>query len=298
MEQSRVNDFINDNTLSGDFRKSIDEHYIKLGEQIAAHQNSANNPYFVAINGSQGSGKSTLAHFLKAYLEDKHSLIVAVMSLDDFYYGTVDRQMLAQDVHPMLQTRGVPGTHNTALIKSVFNQFKDHQLPVTVPRFNKATDNPYPETQWTNYIQRVDVVIFEGWCWGVEAQPAQHLSEPVNELENSQDPDATWRNYVNLQLSLHYQPLYHYMHTWIMLKAPSFEQVYAWRLEQEQKLHASTQHSDNHGVMNKQQIHDFIQYYQRLTEHALQSLPGNCDHVFELDEQRRVLNHKVKHADA
>ena len=78
-----------------------------------------------------------------------------------------------------------------------------------------------------------------------------------------------------------------------MLKAPSFEDVYAWRLEQEQKLNAAT-NDKKAGIMDEQQIQRFIQHYQRLTEHALKTLPETSDHVFELNSARAIIAHKTK----
>ncbi len=33
-----------------------------------------------------------------------------VLSLDDFYYARRDREALAREIHPLLRSRGVPGT--------------------------------------------------------------------------------------------------------------------------------------------------------------------------------------------
>jgi D-glycerate 3-kinase len=113
----------------------------------------------------------------------------------------------------------------------------------------------------------------------------------VNDLETQRDDLAVWRNYANRKLASDYQPVYPLMDYWLMLKAPSFEDVYAWRLEQEQTLHIVTGQAAEHdtkGLMNAQQIHDFIQYYQRLTEHALRVLPAKCNEVFELNAKREI----------
>jgi D-glycerate 3-kinase len=288
---SIISRFINKNKLSNGFFKIAEDYFIPLADEIRLHQSSAKKPYFVGINGSQGSGKSTLTDFLKDYLTETYSLNVVVMSLDDFYFSRIERQIIAADVHPLFVTRGVPGTHNMSQAKMVLHNLK-HQQPTVIPRFNKATDDPYPINAWTKVDNTVDVVIFEGWCWGVESQTADQLKTPVNTFEANEDHNADWRNHVNLQLSLHYLPLYSLMDQWIMLKAPSFGEVFAWRLEQELKLKAAT--DDNPGIMNEQQIQRFIQHYQRLTEHSLHTLPNKCDHVFELDSSRAIIAHKIK----
>jgi D-glycerate 3-kinase len=292
-----ISKFINKHKLHSDFTEVANTHFIPLAEEIRVHHSSANHCYFVGINGSQGSGKSTLSEFIKAYLIHTYSLNVVIMSLDDFYFNQIDRAIIAADVHPLFKTRGVPGTHNMELVKTVLNALKNQQTTV-IPRFNKATDNPYAQSNWTKVDAAVDIVIFEGWCWGVDAQTENQLTTPINTFEQQEDSECLWRTYSNIQLALHYQPLYKFMDKWVMLKAPSFKDVFAWRLEQEQKLSAATTTHDQSGVMNEQQIERFIQYYQRLTEHGLNTLPQKCDHVFELNAQRVITTHTVKVANA
>ncbi|MCF2948992.1 kinase [Paraglaciecola aquimarina] len=295
-----IDTFINTHRLPSGFKTIVTEHFIPLAKEIVSHHGGAKIPYFVGINGCQGSGKSTLSEFLKSYIEAEFSMKVVIMSLDDFYYSQADRSILARDVHPLFQTRGVPGTHDTQLAKTALQNLKANHLPVTIPRFNKATDNPFPKKEWTQLDSTVDIVIFEGWCWGVEAQEHKALATPVNLMEERKDSLGLWRNYINNQLNIHYKPLYQFMDLWVMFKAPSFDDVYTWRLEQEQKLITSLEDSGDkqkaNGVMNPQQILDFIQHYQRLTEHCLDTLPAKCNHVFELDKDRNIIAH-VKSAD-
>jgi D-glycerate 3-kinase len=290
---SMISTFINKNKLPRDFSEIAESYFIPLAEEIRLHQEGASKAYFVGINGSQGSGKSTLSEFLKDYLSETYAMNVVVMSLDDFYFSQIERQIVAADVHPLFATRGVPGTHNMSQAKTVMYELKHHQNTI-IPRFNKATDNPYPESAWTKVMSKVDIVIFEGWCWGVEPQSSTELQQAVNTFETAEDPHAVWRNHANLQLSLYYHPLYSLMDKWVMLKAPSFEDVYAWRLEQEQKLNAATIDEEKSSIMDEQQIQHFIQHYQRLTEHALETLPNRCDHVYELNSFRVITGHNTK----
>ncbi len=73
-----------------------------------------------------------------------------------------------------------------------------------------------------------------------------------------------------------------------MLKAPSFDCVFNWRLQQENKLRRSL--NDKHKTMDEHAIKQFIQYYQRITEHLLLTLPNKVDYLFELDEQRNIIH--------
>ena len=257
------------------------------------HQKSAGATLFVGVNGTQGSGKSTLCDFLLEYLTELHDLAVISISLDDFYFGSDVRAELANKIHPLLATRGVPGTHDVVQMQSCFEALAK-QHTVIVPRFDKATDNPSPESEWLTVTKAVDIVFMEGWCWGIRAQTDKAMIEPVNNLEALEDIEATWRIFVNNQLRDQYEPLYDYMHYWVMLQAPGFSTVHDWRCEQEHKLRAKL-NADNAnteqlaGLMSDKQILRFIQHYQRLTEHGLTSLPEACDAVFEMDNQRHIV---------
>lgn len=250
-------------------------------------------PVILGINGSQGSGKTTLAAFLQTALQAEHGLHVVCLSMDDFYLGKAARQQLAQQVHPLLATRGVPGTHDTGLAIRTLQALRQHQLPVALPRFDKASDDSEPQAHWPLVQQPVDVVILEGWCLGASAQLQQQLHTAVNALEAEEDADGRWRDYVNTQLATAYPAWFDVVDCWVMLKAPSFDCVYRWRLEQEQKLAAKLQNipeAARQGLMNEVQVHRFIQYFQRLTDHILNTLPAAVDHLYLLNSERQIID--------
>jgi len=216
--------------------------------------------------------------------------------LDDFYLSQEKRQQLSEDIHPLLKTRGVPATHNIELLKKVLSQLKEVNVcdkakkSIRLPRFDKAIDNPSKECHWSEITSKVDIVLFEGWCWGVSAQAPLDLNLAINELEAKQDPLTIWRKYVNEALLSDYQPLYQFMDLWVMLKAPSFDVVYQWRLEQEQKLaKANDTRNEFNFIMDEQELDQFIQLFQRLTEHGLKELPHQVDILFELDKSRQII---------
>ncbi len=261
-----------------------------LNELCQRKEQQKNKPLFVAINGSQGSGKSTFASFLQTRLINEHNLNTVVCSLDDFYLTGAQRQQLAKEVHPLLSCRGVPGTHNTALINEVFTRLSQQQLGWKLPKFDKSTDEPRPTSEWPMVANKADVVIFEGWCWGVPPQSQEELIKPVNNMETKQDPKGIWRGYVNQQLAEFHQPLYQKMDYWIMIKAPSFNCIYQWRLQQEDKLRQACEIGSGKKVMTDSEVHHFIQHFQRLTEHGFHTLAHSADFVIELDSDRRIVN--------
>ncbi|MFW5450873.1 MAG: kinase [Methylophagaceae bacterium] len=284
-----IQDFIAKHQLPDSYQELIQGFFIPLVSDIASQQKSGNNPIIVAINGAQGSGKSTLADLLVLLFNSQHSLNAVALSIDDFYFSQPHRAYLAKTVHPLMVTRGVPGTHDIALAISTVVSLIDYTGIVRTPKFNKAIDNPSPEHQYPLIKTPVDIVILEGWCLGATVQTDEELAEPVNDLERNEDTQAIWRHYVNGQLADEYQTLFNRIDKWIMLKAPSFDCVYQWRLEQENKLRDKNGDGESQ-IMNEESLKRFVMFYQRITEHVLKTLPAKVDYLFELDKNRIIQN--------
>ncbi len=107
-------DFLQAENLAVDaMAKNYAPVYFPLAQWL--NQLHRNGRRLIGINGAQGSGKSTLCRLLALLLERGFSKSVAVLSLDDFYLTRDQREALAKQIHPLLQTRGVPGTHDVAL---------------------------------------------------------------------------------------------------------------------------------------------------------------------------------------
>ncbi|HZF97936.1 MAG TPA: hypothetical protein VEY92_06780 [Pseudoxanthomonas sp.] len=118
------------------------------------------SPVF-ALSAVQGSGKSTLASQIAA-LAVRRGLKAAVLSIDDFYLPRARRQALAREVHPLLATRGPPGTHEVALALEILDRLRDGSS-LRLPRFDKRANERLPLARWPPIRGAVDVVIFEGW---------------------------------------------------------------------------------------------------------------------------------------
>jgi D-glycerate 3-kinase len=296
MKNSDLTDFITKHRLPETYILDAQQWFAPVAETIAGKWKKAGKPLIVGINGSQGSGKSTLADYLALLCRKKYHLNVVVLSIDDFYLTLQQRILLSKTVHPLMATRGVPGSHDIELALDVIRSLTDGSATTLIPRFDKSVDDRFPQDKWDTVASPTDLIILEGWCVGATAQTEKALLEPVNELEKEEDPDAIWRNYVNQQLAGVYQELFNMVDIWIMLKAPSFDCVYQWRLEQEKKLRNSLSNSssgtDSNKIMDDSGVKRFIQHYQRITEHLLDTLPEKVDILFELDENRKVLNTK------
>ena len=293
MNQTPIASLIKTEGLPSEFQQTVEQWYLPLLHQIVACKGE--KTLVIGIQGSQGSGKSTLAQFLKKLAHTEYNLKAVELSLDDFYLSYDARQNLAKKVHPLFATRGVPGTHDTELALTTIQNLKSAQVgdTIDIPRFNKATDDCFPQAQWDEVKGPVDLIIFEGWCVGCDAQPETDLATPINQLEADEDPDSTWRNYVNEALQTEYQRLFKLIEKLVVLKAPSFECVFEWRSLQEQKLAKKLSNADQSNkfkLLDEAGLKRFISHYERLTKHCLISLPAKADWVFNLAEDHSITN--------
>lgn len=287
-----LTEFIAAEKLPNSYADTVREWYGPLCKRIAnkvqMHRDGAKGLYILGVNGAQGSGKSTLSSLLVKVLNEVYALNSVCMSLDDFYYTKDERQNLAESIHPLFATRGVPGTHDIHFLSQVLDTLNKAETCI-IPRFDKAVDDRARIDEWEKIDAKMDVVILEGWCVGAPAQAQSELITPVNAFEKDYDSDGVWRTYANQKLATEYQDIFAKLHAIVMLKAPSFEQIYAWRCEQEHKLRDKQTEAGNVNVgMSDEDILHFIQHYERITQHSLQYLPERCDEVFSLDNNRKV----------
>lgn len=247
---------------------------------VAQAADRVDRPLVIGLCGAQGSGKSTLAALLCERLPGTVSL-----SLDDLYHTRAERMELAGTVHPLLRTRGVPGTHDVELGLAVLDGIRDRRA-VRLPRFSKAMDDRLPESEWELVPADTRIVILEGWCVGAVPQTDDRLLAPINVLEREHDPDRVWRRFVNAALAGPYQTLFARLDHLILLGAPNWEQVLTWRIQQEDTLRRSGAQGD--GLMDRAALQIFVSHYERLTRHILTEMPGRCDLFVGLDQDRRV----------
>lgn len=281
--------------LPDDFLATVQDYFYPLAQRLAAFQHTTQAPIIVGINGAQGTGKSTLALFLETLLTQHLACPCARFSLDDIYLTRLQRANLANTVHPLLQTRGVPGTHDVELGNRILDELlaSGPNDVVPIPAFDKSVDDRAPMQTWSLHRGEVKVVLLEGWCVAAlpETDP-EHLMAPINRLEEVDDPDGQWRQYVNHHLAAEYQQLFGRLDYLIMLQAPSMECILEWRTLQEQKLAERIGAHHNGapalGVMSPQQIKRFIMHYERLTRVMLDEMPARTQALFTIDEQHRI----------
>ncbi len=250
--------------------------------------------FLLGICGAQGSGKSTLAHRLAQAL-DTHHLRAAILSIDDLYRTRAERTALAQTVHPLLITRGVPGTHDLELGRKTIAAAAALQpgQSLALPRFDKANDERRPEQDWPQIEGPLDILILEGWCVGLDPEPEAALQRAVNALETHEDPDGRWRRWVNRQLATDYAEFFARLDRLIFLQIPDWEAVLRWRRQQECETAAAARGPARH-VLDEAGLLRFIQHYERLTRHALASLPGRADVLRRLGPAHEVTEQLIR----
>ena len=276
--------FIAEHRLPDAFRTTATDYYEPLAGWLRGRL-SPGTPFLLGINGAQGTGKTTLAEYLALALGESGERTVAILSIDDFYLTRAERQHLARTQHPLLAVRGVPGTHDIPMLRQTLRRLHDLEPgeQCRLPRFDKAADDRADEGRWPSVTGPVGLVVLEGWCVGSVAEPGERLDAPVNALETTRDPDARWRRYVNDRLASDYADLFAALDALVFLRAPSFDAVLRWRIEQEHKLAASVQPGAP-AVMNDEQVREFVGYFERITRNNLEMVGSNADIVLELDE--------------
>lgn len=275
MSSDAIDTLIAKQGLPDDYRCVVDSYWQPLAEAIARRA-AGHTPLIVGINGAQGSGKSTLCAFLEVLLA-RRKLRATTLSLDDLYLTKAERAALAEKVHPLFVTRGVPGSHAPGLGLEIF----EHVLAgrsFDLPRFDKARDDHSEKAE--RITGPVDVLLFEGWCVGARPEADEELLEPVNALEAEEDRDGTWRAVSNLWLRGDYAKLFSLIDMLVMLKVEDFDAVRRNRALQEEKLRERDPEAP--GLMDDAALERFLAHYERLTRHMLEDLPRHADYVFEI----------------
>jgi D-glycerate 3-kinase len=234
---------------------------------IARRAERPGEAYVLGITGAQGSGKTTLSRLLSLLLGAR-GLSAAQLSLDDLYLTHAERRRL-RDQCRWFRFRGPFGTHDLELGLEVIKRLKHCRGGdlVRVPVFDKSLHNGegdrLPAERWRAVSGPVDVVLFEGWCLGARPLSDAELAKPVNDIETLPEYDdapGTFRRRLNDELR-RYQPLFGLLDDLAVLHVGSVENIYRWRMKQEQglKRQAGT-------GMDPATLRSFVDYFLPTTE--------------------------------
>ena len=245
--------------------------------------NSKKNMFL--ISGSQGIGKTTILKILNKNFYKFFGKRLLTLSLDDFYYDKPQRKLLSKSVHPLMITRGVPGTHNIKEIFNIIEKFNKSQYPIKIPIFDKLTDSRIKKKKIIK--KKSDILILEGWCCGSPALKKKYLYSNINVLEKKFDKKYIWRNYYNEKLKKEYSKLYKKFDELIYFKPPSFSNVLKWRLSQENNLKKLNKSKSIQG-MSKKNILYFIQHYEKITKWMIKTMPRKASLAIYVDKNQKI----------
>ena len=263
----------------------LNKFYLPLSEWIYSVYTKDRKIKIIGLSGGQGSGKSTITGILKFILKKKYGLNLCIFSIDDFYKTKSERKKMSEKDHPLFLTRGVPGTHDIQLLNNILKKFKEKKFKnLLIPKFDKSIDDRSKKYKWQKIKKRPDIVILEGWCVGATHQKESDLKKPLNSIEKKFDQKLIWRRKVNYYLKNQYKKIFKKIDKLVYLKAPNFSYIYKWRLLQEQKMKLTLK---NKKTMSKQQVKEFIMYYERITKHMIKNFYKISDMTIFLDKYHR-----------
>jgi D-glycerate 3-kinase len=256
---------------------------------------SKKKPLIIGLAGGQGIGKTTITSIITIILKKYFKLNAFKISIDDFYKTRKQRILLSKNKHPLLMTRGVPGTHDINIMLNFFRKIKVKKFKsLKLPKFNKAIDDRCKQSLWYKIKSKPDVIILEGWCVGARSQNFRELRKPINSLEKIHDQNFKWRQYVNYQLKTKYKKLFNQLDYILFLKAKNFSLLRRWRLKQEKKLWLKSKNKKNLKIMNKDQVKNFMDTYQRITQQMFKDMPKYSSIVMNLNNSHQIKNIKYR----
>ena len=256
-----------------------------------------NKIYIIGLAGGQGTGKTTISSLIKLILSYYFKLNVFKVSIDDFYKTRKERLKLSKTKHPLLLTRGVPGTHDIDMMNKLFSNIKKTKFrTMLIPKFDKSIDDRYNKKFWYKIKKKPDILILEGWCVGAKPEKENTLYTPINKLEKNLDSKNKWRLHVNNQLKNKYAKLFNQMHILLYLKAKNFNVLKSWRIKQEKKLKLKNKNKKNNKIMNNLEVLNFMMTYQRITQNMFKITPKHSSIIIDLNNRHQIKRVKFNNA--
>ena len=274
--QSQKNEIVNKKfKINPSYYKRV---AIPLALALAGFKN--NGILKVFISGGQGSGKTTLSIVLKYFLENFFNKKVAIFSIDDLYLSKKNRLKLAKNIHPLLKTRGVPGTHDIELgIKVIKSLISKKNKKTLIPKFSKEKDDMVDKSYWKIFNGTPDIIIIEGWCMGAKPMRDDFWHGPINSLEESHDPNGFWSMWVNKKLAGNYQDFFNMFDLSVYVQSKNFKQIIKNRLMQE-NIAKHFSHGRN-GYMDEKEVLNFVMHFERITENMKTYMPQKSNFVLK-----------------
>ncbi|ODQ81635.1 hypothetical protein BABINDRAFT_6312 [Babjeviella inositovora NRRL Y-12698] len=246
---------------------TIDASLSFLTPIIDDHDFDEKSPLVVGVTGLQGSGKSYLSSKLTTELSTRYpDLNVINISMDDFYLTHADQLKVnaAFPDNPLLQGRGLPGTHDLQLATQIFSDLRTStdRATVRVPIYDKSKfggeGDRLSEDQWQVVSSPVDIVIFEGWFNGFQNITQAEVQEKYRGSEFFHShPEISTRTLDTVNDNLvAYQQFWKMFDCFVLLYSPDLQTVYQWRIQQEHELISTKGRG-----MSDEEVYKFVNRY-------------------------------------
>ncbi|MBV5261080.1 glycerate kinase [Synechococcus moorigangaii CMS01] len=268
----------------GAILKNLWELWLPLAQQIRSTRQQQDQPLIYGILGGQGTGKTTLCRVLQAILRRWQYPCVAI-SLDDLYKTYAARQDLRK-IQPELIWRGPPGTHDIELGLGVLTKLQRAHLgdKIVIPRFDKSLHRGAGDRQPPEWIDPVEIVLFEGWfvgCRPVAPEVFATAPAPI-----STEGDRLFAQKINKALA-EYLPLWEKLDRLLVLCPEDYRLSKQWRKEAEHQMIAQGKTG-----MSDAEIDQFVDYFWRSLHPELFIRPLTedsrwTDLVIEIDADHR-----------
>ena len=115
----------------------------------------------------------------------------------------------------------------------------------------------------------------------------------VGALEQELNQAANLKNQL-IQLKKKYKTLFRQLDGLLYLKAKNFNLLKKWRLKQERKLWIQTKNKKNLKIMSSEDLINFMQTYQRITQQMFRDVPKSSSIVMNLNSNHQIEKIKFK----
>ncbi|MEB3339972.1 glycerate kinase [Okeania sp.] len=230
--------------------------WLPLAIKLANKCQNLSHPLIQGILGAQGTGKTTLAKILVLIL-DKLGYKTISISIDDIYKTYAERQLL-QKQDSRLIWRGPPGTHDVNLGIETLDKLRQSENKssdnlIAIPRFNKSLFHGAGDRIEPEIVDKVDIVLFEGWFVGVRPISEQNFDISLSPIITK--ADQKFARDMNKKL-IEYLPLWEKLDSLIVLYPTDYRFSKQWRKQAEKEMIASGKSG-----MSDDEIEKFVDYF-------------------------------------
>ncbi|HEY9689355.1 MAG TPA: glycerate kinase [Coleofasciculaceae cyanobacterium] len=272
--------FLLDRSINFD---AIQRAWLPLAIDLAHARAASDRPIIQGILGVQGVGKTTLCTVLVLALE-LLGLKAVSWSIDDLYKTYADRLTL-QTQDPRLIWRGPPGTHDVALGIEILQRLRSPDgSPIPIPRFDKSLHGGQGDRVAPDWIEPVDIVLFEGWFVGtrpIDCDAIVTWPDPINSAA-----DRAFARDCNDRLR-EYLPLWDLCDRLLILKPTDYRLSKTWRKQAERDRIAA-----GGAGFSDAEIDAFVDYFWKSLHPTLFIDPlvygSSVDRVFEFGANRQL----------